>query len=114
MSEAMNVGEELDLFELANLYPDSTGLPMTVWVSPRNAAHDACVKVCRQHGNRMIPTDLVSVSTRPEPELLHGELPARDLQQVQAWVRLNQSVLLDYWDGRIDTVKMVTRLRRLD
>ncbi len=30
-----------DLFEMANLYPRETGLPMTVWVSPRgNARHD--------------------------------------------------------------------------
>ena len=30
-----------DLFEMANLYPSETGLPMTVWVSPRcNAGHD--------------------------------------------------------------------------
>jgi hypothetical protein len=30
-----------DLFEMANLYPSTTGLPMTVSVSPRgNADHD--------------------------------------------------------------------------
>ena len=28
-------GEPEDLFEMANLYPSTTGLPMTVWVSPR-------------------------------------------------------------------------------
>ena len=34
--------EAEDLFEMANLYPDTTGLPMTVWISPRgNARHDA-------------------------------------------------------------------------
>ena len=33
-----------DLFEMANLYPDTTGLPMTVWVSPRgDARHDVRV-----------------------------------------------------------------------
>ena len=29
-------GEPEDLFEMANLYPSTTGLPMTVWVSPRS------------------------------------------------------------------------------
>jgi len=24
-----------DLFKMANLYPNTTGLPMTIWVSPR-------------------------------------------------------------------------------
>jgi hypothetical protein len=31
-----------DLFETANLFPRTTGLPMTVWVTSRgNARHDA-------------------------------------------------------------------------
>jgi hypothetical protein len=28
---------EDELFEMANLYPGETGLPMTVWVSPRES-----------------------------------------------------------------------------
>ncbi len=31
--------EPEDLFEMANLYPSTTGLPMTAWVSPRGNAH---------------------------------------------------------------------------
>ena len=35
-----------DLFEMANLYPATTGLPMTIWVSPQgNARHDVRVEV---------------------------------------------------------------------
>jgi hypothetical protein len=35
-----------DLFQMANLFPRTTGLPVTVWVSPRgNARHDVRVKV---------------------------------------------------------------------
>jgi hypothetical protein len=43
-----------DLFEMANLYPDTTGLPMTVWVSPRgNTRHDVRVEVDTTDGNQM-------------------------------------------------------------
>jgi hypothetical protein len=43
-----------DLFEMANLFPCTTGLPMTVWVSPRgNARHDVRIKVNLTHGNQM-------------------------------------------------------------
>lgn len=49
MAEA---AEEDDLFEMANLFPRTTGLPMTVWVSPHgNARHDVRVKVNMAHGN---------------------------------------------------------------
>ena len=43
-----------ELFEMGNLFPRTTGLPMTVWVSPRgNARHDARVKVNMTHGDQM-------------------------------------------------------------
>jgi hypothetical protein len=34
--------EAEDLFERANLYPDTTGLPMTVWVSPGAMRDTTC------------------------------------------------------------------------
>jgi hypothetical protein len=38
--------EPNDTFEMANLYPRDTGLPMTIWVSPRGRArHDARINV---------------------------------------------------------------------
>ena len=47
-------GEPEDLFERANLYPGTTGLPMTVWVSPRgNAHHELRVRVNVTHGNQI-------------------------------------------------------------
>jgi hypothetical protein len=37
--------ESDELFEMANLYPRTTGLPMTVWVGPRgNARYDVRIK----------------------------------------------------------------------
>jgi hypothetical protein len=43
--------ERDDLFEITNLFPEDTGLPMTVWFSPRRRArHAAWVKVCRGTG----------------------------------------------------------------
>ncbi|MGH7092464.1 MAG: hypothetical protein ACREFB_02880, partial [Stellaceae bacterium] len=41
-------------YEMANLYPRTTGLSMTVWVSPPdNARHDVRIKVNLTHGNQM-------------------------------------------------------------
>ena len=53
-------GEPEDLFEMANLYPSTTGLPMTVWVSPRgNAHHELRVRVNVTHGNQIDIADTV-------------------------------------------------------
>jgi hypothetical protein len=60
--------EAEDLFEMANLYPDTTGLPMTVWISPRgNARHDARVKVNMTHGNQMTIANTTLVGVRRPP-----------------------------------------------
>ena len=62
-------------YEMTNLYPRDTGLPMTVWVSPRaRARHDARVKVCRTRGDNMEPTNLAVVAIRPTPRVVHGPL----------------------------------------
>jgi hypothetical protein len=105
---------EVDPFELANLFPKTTGLPMTIWVSPRGRArHDARIKVCATHGDQMDPSNTAVVAVRPSPQLPRGALAPRDLALVKAWVSSNAPALLEYWDGRIDTIEFGQRLRRV-
>ncbi|MGV3579627.1 DUF4160 domain-containing protein [Brevundimonas sp.] len=106
--------EEIDLFEMSNLYPKHTGLPMTVWVGVKGGArHDVRVKVCRTHGNHMDIHDTAVVSVRPTPELIEGPLPTADLRAVQAWIELNADVIIGHWDGVLDTVDLAQGLKRI-
>ena len=101
-----------DLHEMANLYPDSTGLPMTVWVSPRgNARHDVRIKVNMTHGERMDITNTAVVAVRPAPRILAGQLSPTDAQAVFEWISLNTEALVAYWEGQIDTARLIYRLR---
>jgi hypothetical protein len=94
-----------DLFEMANVFPRTTGLPMTVWVSPRgNARHDVRVKVNLTHGNQMNATNTAVVGVRPSPRA--GQLSPDDEQAVFQWISLNASALIAYWKGQIDTVQL--------
>ena len=103
--------EENELFEMANLYPEDTGLPMTIWVSPKgNARHDARVTVSMIHGNRMTLDNLAIVAIRPEPKVLHGSLDAKDERLVAEWIVKNQTTLIAYWDGEIGTQAMTRAL----
>lgn len=116
---ALALADDLDLdrdiYEMANLYPRSTGLRYTVWISPRGRArHDVRVKVCMTPGDRMDPDNLAVFSVRPTPELLHGELPASDVRAVQRWISLNEGTVLAYWDGRLDTLDLGPALRRIE
>jgi hypothetical protein len=106
--------DEDALYEMANLSPRTTGLPMTVWVSPRgNARHDARVKVSPVHGNRMVITGAAVMGIRPQPALLEGTLDPGDVEAVGAWILLNRDILLAYWHGEADTADLITQLKRL-
>ena len=103
-----------ELVEVANLFPRTTGLPMTVWVSPRgNARHDVRVKVNMTHGDQMNIANTAIVGVRPSPHVIAGHLPPDDLRAVFEWISLNTAALVDYWDGRIDTVELGQLLKRI-
>lgn len=62
-------------YEMANLTPRMTGLPMVVWVSYRGRAHhDVRVKVQQAHGRRMSLSNTASLAVRPTPHLVAGQL----------------------------------------
>jgi hypothetical protein len=110
-SEAL---ENEDLFEMANLFPRTTGLPMTVWVSPRgNARHDVRVKVNMTHGNQMNATNTAVVGLPPAPHMIAGRLSPEDERAVFQWVSLNSDALVAYWDGQIDTIQLGSLLKSL-
>jgi hypothetical protein len=103
-----------ELFEMANLYPRTTGLPMTVWVGPRgNARHDVRVKVNMTHGNQMPIDNVAVVGVRPTPHMIGGRLSAEDQRAVFAWIDFNAPTIVAYWEGDIDTAELIQKLKRL-
>jgi len=117
---------EDELYEMANVFPDDSGLSMTVWVRPRsNERHGPRIKVCTVPGPRMLPHDTVTVTlSRPirviPPKVLAsfeattlGGLAARDLHDVFEWIRLNEAAITAHWEGRISAIEFGRRLHKL-
>jgi hypothetical protein len=105
---------EVDLFAMTNLYPRRTGLPMTVWVSPRGRGrHAARIKVNMTHGPRMTVGNTAVVRLQPEARVISGHLSASDRQAVFQWIALNEAALIDHWNGVIDGGDLIERLRPL-
>ena len=103
-----------ELYEMANLYPRTTGLPMTVWISPRgNAQHDVRIKVNVTHGNQMTVDNTAVVAVRPPPHIVAGRLSTADQRAVFAWITLNAPAIIAYWDGNIDTAELIQALKLL-
>jgi len=97
-----------DIFHMANLSPRMTGLPMSVWVSPRgNASHDVRINVNVTHGNHMTLDNAAVVALRPRPHLVAGRLSTEDQRAVFAWITLNSTTIIAYWEGRTDTSELI-------
>jgi hypothetical protein len=112
-SDAATRNREADeLYEMANLYPRSTGLPMVIWVSQQGRArHDAWVKVATDHNNRMDISRTAVVGVRPAPRLIEGQLAPADLTSVSEWITLNETALIQLWDGKIDFAEFVAAIK---
>ncbi len=114
ISEKADARTSDELYEMANLYPRTTGLPMTVWVGPRgNARHDVRIKVNLTHGNQMNIDNTAVVGVRPAPHLVAGRLSSDDERLVFEWIRLNVGTIIAYWDGIFDTAELIQALKPL-
>jgi hypothetical protein len=107
------VGSE-DIFAMTNLSPRMTGLPVSVWVSPRgHARHDVHIKVNMTHGRQMNIDNTAVVAVRPSPRVVAGRLGSDDQRVVAEWIALNARAIIDYWDQKLDTDEFLPRLKRL-
>ena len=114
ISEKAGISETDELFEMANLYPHTTGLPMTVWVSRRgNARHDVRIKVNMIHGNQMDVDNTAVVAVRPSPHVVVGRLSTEDERAVFNWITMNAAAIVAYREGAIDTVQLAQMLKSL-
>lgn len=104
---------EDELFEMANLRPETTGLPFIVWISPGlNAQHDIRVKVSL---NPRPGPDMTSVALRPNLSVTDGPaLSPENFRLLEVWVKLNFETLLAFWEGQIEYIEdVLTRLQKL-
>jgi hypothetical protein len=112
--EAPETADTEDIFHMTNLSPRMTGLPMSVWVSPRgNARHDVRIKVNMSHGRQMSIDNTAVVALRPRLRIVAGRLSSDDQRAVAAWVALNSEPIIAYWNEELDTDEFLARLKVL-
>lgn len=98
-----------DLLEMANIYPDSSGLPVTVWVSPRGATHG----MTRKSGRAQRPVHVWtwrcgSYGGQAVPRPMEASVGRSGCGYQVANGQYRCAV--DYWNGKIGTSGLVARL----
>lgn len=102
-----------NLYEMANLDSETTGLPMYIFCSPKgNAKHECRIKVCNTNG-KMNEDDTFSIDVHSFE--IHGEcrLNIDDLERVKWWIHYNKFPLLDYWKNRINTKTFLNSVKNI-
>ena len=108
-----DVLESADLYEMANLDSETTGLPMYIFCSPKgNAKHECRIKVCNTAG-KMNEDDVFSIDVHSYEIRGHCRLNSDDLERVKWWIHYNRFTLLDYWKERINTKTFLNSVKNI-
>ena len=99
------------MIEYMNLYPRSTGLPMTIWLTP-GLPH---VTVANDHMKHVEPNYdyTAEIAIEEDPYVTDGGLAGEDFDEVAVWIGLNRDGLLAYVSGEIDAAEFSERMRKL-
>lgn len=101
--------EPSDLFEMAGLSRQMTGLPFEVWASPRPSnRHVPRIKVWVT-SNKLMPVSLHDPIEYLVP--VGPKLSSPKFKLLCSFIRANRAVLLGYWRKELDTRQMVNSLR---
>lgn len=95
--EISALGED-DIFEMANLVEDQTGVPGIIFISTVMGSHGPRVKYYLKAGGSQ-PSFSVAIAS--EPRVLANSLPDRELSRmaprVLEWTRVNHEALARFW-----------------
>lgn len=106
------IAEKIDLYEMANVTPDETGLSRTIWISINNHSTGCRIKVMNIGGIRY-SEDNFSVSVSDNPEIVAGisKLKNNDHQKIFEFVKKNQTILLQLWASKISYREALNSLK---
>jgi hypothetical protein len=106
----------INLFEMANVRPNKTGLKMVIYISPidRQAKHGPRIKVSKKYGDKIGKGNSFSISfdRLGNVKLEHkktGDIKSSDVEDALRFVELNWQILLSLWDDKIDSIDAVSQ-----
>lgn len=106
----------MPLYEMSNLRPNETGLPMVVWVNPNTGRerHGPRIKVQTQHGNKVSPDKMTAVGFSRDGSVTNfGGLSDKDFDLVKTFINKNIDILLKLWDDEISPAEFIRDMKSI-
>ena len=99
---------------MANVQPKTSGLPMTIYISNKDAVHGPRIKVSQQYGDRLNASELFAMTIEKDPRIIGkpGRIRVSHISKVQHFLQVNRDLLLHYWhqEPPLDTLDMLLKL----
>lgn len=109
---ADELAEEELLEEMVSYRRNVTGVNNTIFISPKgNTRHAPRIKLAIDPPDSVDPRGNTASIAIVDGAVVAGDVPPALLEQVQRFIDSNRTVLLDYWEYRIDTDTLRRRLK---
>jgi len=108
-----------ELFEMANLWGESTGLDnVVIWVgSTERTKHGPRIKVSNFPDNMNNGDDVFSI-TIPDLEIKGDvnkkHITRKKLEKIFKFIEMNKDIIIDISENKIDTVSFIQRMKKLE
>lgn len=110
---------EADLYEMANLNPEDTGLNYVIWIGEIGGQHGPRIKVSNVKGKFAVNDNFV-ISIEKEPKNLtpkFTKISNDEVEDVKDWVKLNYKILTQLWKmyetGEGNSLVLLGELKKL-
>lgn len=107
--------ESMNMWEMANLHPEDTGLlNLIVWTSGggEKLQHGPRIKVVK--GNKYRPELSSTVPLYGKPKIIgNANLSQNDFTCLVKWINLNKSAILKYWNDEVTTHEFISLIKKI-
>ena len=115
--EIKRIIKEESIFEMSNIRPEESGLPMVIWVSPKtgNEGYNARIKVERSYGNKAKKDMFTMTIDKTNPEIIAGDqgsISNKDVEKVKDFIRNNYTNLISLWNDNISPTQFTLKIKK--
>ena len=106
--------------EMANLRKDRSGLPVNLWLddtqSYKRGGHWKRIKFQTNTSNNVQSGEMGVITIEDNPKIIEGEklLPAKTINQILNWVKINKDALEKLSDEEIDILEFIQTMKKVD
>jgi hypothetical protein len=97
---------------MSNLFPDSTGINYTLWLSSKSGRekHQARIKISNSDGEASI-----SIWGEPQIKSKKGKIviDGKSFNAIKKFIELNKEVLMQHWNGEIDSKTFANSIKSI-